>query len=345
MAAKFSVQIMGKKDCFAFNPDDIQFSAFTGRKERTPQQIEAMVESLLQDGQEQPITYRKGFDGKPIAVTGHTRILAARAINERRLQGPDGVQYGPENPFVIYGVLKQFSDLEAVFHTFRENDGETRTPINDVDLAFLIRTLGDSFGLKDAEIAKRLRKDEAWVSRHRAVLDLDDSTQKQITSGGLTLAAALAVGAIEPASRPAAIEQAKAATGGKVTAAAVASAARQMGAKTSRSLPHTDSEFKAWVALRIAQRADTPSSALEFLRAVQAFRAGNISEIELTTVFEAALTHPQNALIQQIARMTPYPLSDGSGDSTDAEQALNTLIATAQQMVEACRPVEETEAA
>ena len=84
MPIKLSVETHGKKDVFAFDPRDLvkNFGAYTGRKERTDAQIDAMVETLLADGQIEPFLYRKGFDGEPIPITGHTRILAAVRIAE-----------------------------------------------------------------------------------------------------------------------------------------------------------------------------------------------------------------------------------------------------------------------
>jgi len=297
MAAKFSIDVQGKRDCWAFDPFDIEFSKFTGRQERSDEQIDAMVQSLLAYGQEQPIKVRKGFDGKPIAVSGHTRILAARRITERKLSGTVGgkeeVQFSPDNPFVVYGVLGQMNDLEAAVHTFVENDGDSRTPLNPVDVAFTIRTFGEVVGLKDSEIAEKLHKPAQWVSDHRKILDLDSGTQEQVRSGSIGLAAAKTAAKIDPAQRPAAIEKAKQSgkgrgrAKGKVSAASLASAARSLGANTASPLKRTDSDFKVWVAQRIAQYSETTGAKLDFLRAIQGFRAGTASDAELTRRFEA----------------------------------------------------------
>ena len=290
MAIKLTgVTTHGKKDELGFNPLELvpNFSAFTGRKERTPEAIEKMAASLLLHGQEQAFSYRKDFNGRPVPVSGHTRILAAAKITNEGRTGANGVTYSTENPFVVYGTYKQMNELEAVIHTFVENDDETRTPINDVDIAFLIRTLSETFGISDAEIAEKLGKPASFVSTHRTILELDPASQAALANGEIKFDTAVNVIAkIEPAKRAEAIATAKTNNKGRATSAAVAQAAAQIGAATNKPLKRTDADMKAVLNKYITDHVASPLTAVFF--AISDFRAGTISEAEFVAIAEAA---------------------------------------------------------
>lgn len=295
MALKVAVKTYGKRDGHGFLPSDLipNFAPYTGRKERTEASIEKMVASLLALGQQNNFVYRKGFNGEPIPVSGHTRIIAANLINERRLVGKvfdnEGnvtgeVQYGPDNPFVIYGTYKRMNDVEAMFATFAENDDETRTPLTDVDIAMFIKTVSETTGLSDAKIAERLGKLPTWVSMHRKILDLDLDTQRMVASGEMNLSTAVTAAAVEPAKRQAVIRKAKN-DNGKITAAGVAAAARELGADTNRKLTRSDTEFKNWVKAKLEELEVGPVQA--FLFGILDFRAGTIDTATLDNLLAA----------------------------------------------------------
>lgn len=290
MALKLSVETHGKRDEYGFDPRDLtkNFSSFTGRKDRSPEAVRAMAQSLLLHGQQQAFLYRKGYDGNPIPVSGHTRILAAELITEERMTGPTGVTYSPENPFIIFGTYRQMNELEAIIHTFVENDDPTRTPLNSVDHAFLIRTLQESHGLKDSEIAARLGKDPSWVAKHKKVLELDAGTQGMIARDDLSLDAAVTVvAAIEPSQRAEVIERAKSQNDGKATAPAISRAATEMGATTAGSLKRTDAQFREWVKKKTDEYSAGPGQ--KFLFGVLDWRLGKISDADLDQLLKDAV--------------------------------------------------------
>ncbi|HXE63187.1 MAG TPA: KorB domain-containing protein [Bryobacteraceae bacterium] len=290
MALKLSVETHGKRDEYGFDPFDLipNFSPFTGRKERSEEAIQAMAESLLKHGQQQAFLYRKGYDGKPIPVSGHTRILAAARITERCMTGPTGVTYSPESPFIIFGTYRQMNEVEAVIHTFVENDDPTRTPLNSVDHALLIRVLSESHGLKDSEIAARLGKDPSWVAKHKKVLELDAGTQAMVASDTLSLDAAVTVvAAIEPSQRAEVIERAKEQNNGRATSPAITRAATEMGATTAGSLKRTDAQFKEWLKEKADQYSAGPAQ--KFFFGVLDWRLGKISDADLDQLLKDAV--------------------------------------------------------
>src|ERR1035441_9296584 len=251
----YNTKTYGKKDSYGYVAADLipKFAAFTGRVERTEDQIEKMVLSLLRNGQEQDFTYRLDEERNVVPVTGHTRILAADRITKAGMKGvrydPNGreyeVQFSTDNPFILTGRLHAMNALEAIIHTFVENDSDTRTPLNDMDSALLIRTLSETFNLSDSEIAKRLDKLPSWVSTHKALLIADPDTQRQITSGEMNFAQAQAAIKVQSSKRKQVIAKAKADNKGKLTAGGITSAAKQLGAKVKGSTNRSAADLKA----------------------------------------------------------------------------------------------------
>ena len=274
-----TVNTFGKSDTFKFNPLDLisRFSTFTGRKVRTVEAISKMADSLLLHGQEQDFIYRKGHDGDPVPVTGHTRILAAAKITSEKMTGSNGVQYSPENPFVVRGAFRAMNELEAVIHTFVENDDETRTPLNDLDVAFMIRVLDENFGLTDGEIATKLGKQASFISTHRALLEADPATQAKVANGELNFSQAQAVLKVEPAKREEVL--AKTAKKGKVTAAAISATAAEVGATVKGKV--TPRSLKA-LKDAIKPIADGPTSPAKYRAlALYDFLVGRGTEADL----------------------------------------------------------------
>ena len=247
-----STPTYGKQDAPKFRASDLipNFAAYTGRAQRTEQQIEDMVTSLLNHGQEQAFLFRKGFQDQAIPVTGHTRILAADRITKRRLRGTAGgaveVQFGPETPFLLMGTYRQMNEFEALIHTFTENDPDSRTPLNDMDYAFLIRTMNESFGVPDAEIATKLKKPASWVSTHRTLLNLEPEIQDKVRTGEMPFSHAQAIAKVAPEDRSTVLTK-MATEGGKVTAERITQTAVAVGAKRKGSTTLSMSAFRKMV--------------------------------------------------------------------------------------------------
>jgi len=281
---KTSVPTFGKTDAIKFRPSDLIpfLPAFTGRKQRTEEQIDAMVESLLNEGQIQPIVYRIGFGRNPIIIAGTTRVLAADRINSQGLTDSKGNTYSQENPFVLSAVCKNVNDLEALILTFMENSGDTRTPVNELDEAEFVRILGENYGLSDADIAKKLRKQSAWVSARKKVLTLDVDTQAALVAGKIDFNTALTALDIAPEDRKTVFENAATTKSGKVTAPALAAAARATGATTSKSLKRSEKEWNTWLKSAIDNTAAGPVQA--FLFGIMDFKKGVIGTDELNAL-------------------------------------------------------------
>ena len=288
---KLNVETYGKKDSIGLLPADlIKFAPkFTGRKERTEAQIQKMVESLLSEGQIEDVVYRPNFERQPVLIAGMTRALAADRINKEGLTDAKGNTYSEKTPFILTGRCKTFKqdksgDLEALMLTWFENASDTRTPLTAVDEAAFITVLSENYGLTDAEIAKRLRQEPAWVSRRKNALLLDTETQSKLAAGLISFDTAMTYLEIAPEDRASVTAAAVEAVGEgkKVTAKAVKEAARKTGAKTRKSLKRTEGEFNTWLDEAIEATAVGPLQ--NFLFGMKDFRNGVIDAAELNAL-------------------------------------------------------------
>ena len=290
---KVTVDTYGKTDAIKFLPADLlaNLPAFTGRKDRTEEQIQEMVTSLLEDGQINDLTYRLSFDRKPILITGVTRALAADRINKQGLTDSKGNKYSKKEPFVLRAVYQNLSELEALFQTFRENDGGTRTAMTMGDEIAFVNVLNSNYGMTPQQISDKLCKNLAWVTKRLTAVTLDQDTLAKLNAGELSLDTAVTVNAIEPKFRAAAIEAANTAEG-KVTAAGVAEAARNLGAKTGKTIKRSDKQIKEWLKSKLgADAPETPAKA--FLFAFLDFKNG-VNSIEDMDLAYAALVADEN---------------------------------------------------
>jgi uncharacterized protein with PIN domain len=292
---KLNVSTYGKKDALGFLPADLlaNLPKFTGRKDRTEEQIEAMVVSLLEEGQINDLTYRISFDRKPILITGVTRTLAADRINKEGLTDSKGRTYSNEEPFILSAVCKNVSELDALFQTFRENDGDTRTSMTKTDEIEFVTVLNQNYGLTVQQISEKLRKDLAWVTNRLKVVSLDAATLAKLDSGEIKLDTAVALTDIEPEFRAAAVDAANTADG-KVTAAGVAEAARKLGAKTGKAIKRSEKQVKDWMKAKINEAPESPAAVL--LTALLSYRAGIATLDDLDEAYAAVQTTTEVAV-------------------------------------------------
>lgn len=285
MALTFTdTTIHRRQDQILLDPRDLiaNAPAFTGRAGRTEEAINDMAASLLAVGQLQAIVLRKRFDGNPEPVAGFTRLYAAAKITNECMRS-NGVQYGPEAPFLVSCVNRQINDREALFSTMSEND--TRTPLTPMDYALFIRTASETHNLTDAEIERGLGKSQGWAGKHRALLNLDDATRKLVSSGELAVSPALVVATTTPEARPAVIELAKSRNGGKTTSAGLQEAASSLGVGIGKKGKPTDADFKGlivdWMQGEIYARP-----VQDFLSGILEYRAGSIDAEALKARFD-----------------------------------------------------------
>lgn len=239
MPVKFSID-SSRGENFRFDPDELIFSDFTGRKYGASEAaIQKMVDSILVDGQLQDIGVRKNFEGQAVVIFGHTRVLAIRRINELKLVTPK---------MLVRAVYFNCNEEEAAIMTLRENDDDTRTAITPIDLAFFIRQLETRYGYSDKDIAEKMQKKPSEISNLRKLLELDTPTQKRIASGEINLHTALALVKVAPEDRGAVLSLAAEVPSKngktKITASKVAATARATNATVKGPIRRTVAELR-----------------------------------------------------------------------------------------------------
>ncbi len=275
-----SAVAMKKVDAFRVSPDDLTVSDFTGRKEGPSEKaVNDMADSLILHGQLTDVVVRKEFDGKLVVISGHTKVMAGRKINAEKRTG--------DEPFLLRVTYKSVNAEQAAILTFKENDEDTRHPLNPVDIAFTIETFSNRFGWSDSEIAQKLGKEPSWVSQHRTIGMLDEPTQKQISNGELKMDHGMHLAAIEPKSRKKVIDAAKKNGNGKVTSRGIVQAAEELNVPVARPLKHSESDWKKLVEELIQ---DTPVGPFQkFLFGYGDYRAGVINAETLKSLHEKVL--------------------------------------------------------
>ncbi len=120
------------------------------------QKFNELVESIRKQGIAQPLRVRPLDDSKYEIVFGHRRYYAAQKA---------GVKQVP-------AVNKACTDEEAILLQFVEN--ELHEDLSDMEKAHFLATMIEKFNLTQDQVAKKINKDPAWVSRHLRMLTLEE---------------------------------------------------------------------------------------------------------------------------------------------------------------------------
>lgn len=119
-----------------------------------PTRVDAMAQSLLENGQEQPITVRTLPNGKKSVVFGFQRSRGGLYILENKLQ----------KGFMLRYEEVECTDAEAFLHNIVENKDREGTTVVD-DAQNYLKLMGEPFSFTQREIAQRLKVSDALVSR------------------------------------------------------------------------------------------------------------------------------------------------------------------------------------
>lgn len=190
MARKFNLEEQPRRgDVFFFKPEDILVREVNrGRKyQPTPERVLARAESMMDYGQEQPVTCRIE-NGGPVLILGFTRSNAARLIRQGFTDSEGNFRQDPD--FVLQSKIVQCDDKEAFVHNIVENAHRDETsPIDDAWNQERLRT---QYGYNNAEIARVYRyNDVQKVYRNEKLLELPEELQQKVHFKQLTVNAAI----------------------------------------------------------------------------------------------------------------------------------------------------------
>lgn len=148
--------------------ESIRFSTFGTRKAVDDKTLSELSSSIEQHGLVEPVILRPQGEAYEV-VAGTRRFLAARRVGMKE----------------IPALVRKLSDLEAFELLMAEN--LQREDFNPVEIASLLRNAVEKLGYSQRQLAKKIGKDIAWVSRHLKLLDLPKPIQSMLTRGnGLT---------------------------------------------------------------------------------------------------------------------------------------------------------------
>lgn len=149
-------------------PDDIITNPNQPRKNFDTYELQSLADSISANGIIQPLTVRKGENGKYLLIAGERRLRAAKMAGLRR----------------VPCVLHRTSDLVASLYAITEN--MQRSDLNFFEEALAIQTLINDFRLTQAEVAVQLGMANSTVSNKLRLLKLSPETQARILSANLT---------------------------------------------------------------------------------------------------------------------------------------------------------------
>lgn len=162
------------------------FSSKLGDTEEEIQEIERLAQTIIQEGQIQPIEVRpasNGHEGYEV-VAGRRRTKAAIHINLGKQKG--------EEPFRLRAIVrtdpKPISDPKAFRHAMIENIH--RKGLSPMDMAHDVRIIREKFNWDGAKgtkkVAEYLQVSPAQVSTHEKLLELPEEVQVRIHKGTMS---------------------------------------------------------------------------------------------------------------------------------------------------------------
>lgn len=156
------------KKLLMLKPDDIIPCDNQPRKHFDTYELQSLADSISANGIIQPLTVRKGDNGKYMLIAGERRLRAAKMAGLRR----------------VPCVLHRTSDLVASLYAITEN--MQRSDLNCFEEALAIQTLINDFRLTQAEVAVQLGMANSTVSNKLRLLKLSHEIQDRILSSNLT---------------------------------------------------------------------------------------------------------------------------------------------------------------
>lgn len=160
-------------------------------REIPKEKIMERAQSMLANGQEQPIVVRPIDSKRYKVVIGYTRYLAGLMINKLGLM-PSGEK------FRLDAVVRDMSDEEAFANSIIENYDHNAITI--IDTAHNVRTLSERFKWSDTRICEhyRIKKEDRpkWMADLRRLIRLPKKRQEEIEDGILNPAIGLVLAEI-----------------------------------------------------------------------------------------------------------------------------------------------------
>jgi ParB family chromosome partitioning protein len=148
--------------------DQIRPNPYQPRSGFDPVKMAELTESVREFGVLQPVLLRR------VAIDAYELIAG-----ERRLRAAQDAGLT-----TIPAIVKEYANRQMLEVALIEN--VQREDINPVDAARAFQRLNDEFHLSQAEIARRVGKDQSTISKTIALLDLPDAILESLRRGEIT---------------------------------------------------------------------------------------------------------------------------------------------------------------
>ncbi|MGN1319674.1 MAG: ParB/RepB/Spo0J family partition protein, partial [Acutalibacteraceae bacterium] len=159
---------IAEKKLLMLKPDDIITCAHQPRKNFDGYELQTLADSISVSGIIQPLTVRKGENGKYILISGERRLRAAKIAGLRRI------------PCVLHRTDEATSALYALTENMQRAD------LNFFEEAEAIQRLITDFGLTQSEVAVRLGMATSTISNKLRLLKLSPEIQNRLSAANLT---------------------------------------------------------------------------------------------------------------------------------------------------------------
>lgn len=164
---KKTMHTIADKKLLMLKPDNIVTGVHCPRKVFDEYEIKSLADSISVNGIIQPLTVRKGSDGKYILISGERRLRAAKIVGMRRV--PCVLHRADEMMSALYSLTENIQHRDLTF--FEEADA--------------ISTLISDYGLTQSEIASQLGLSNSAVSNKLRLLKLSPEIQERLSASQL----------------------------------------------------------------------------------------------------------------------------------------------------------------
>jgi len=158
---------------------------FVIREENNEEYINELSQSLLADGQWNPIILRPKEGGRYEIVAGHYRLKAAKKAKFKEIEA----------------TVRDLNDEDADVLSIKTN--LLRLEMTAREQGKVLSKLIEQYKWSQREIAKRLNVGTAWVGRRlRVALDLHEIVAKALDEGKINFSVASVIGGVPPEVQP-----------------------------------------------------------------------------------------------------------------------------------------------
>lgn len=158
---------------------------FTVREEINPEYVKQLSESLLEDGQWNPIIVRPKSNGRYELIAGHYRFQASKEAGLQEIEA----------------TIRDISDEEADILSLKTN--LLRLEMSAREQGKVLSKLIEQYGFTQRQIAEKLNVHPKWISdRLKVALELHEDVVQALEKGLINLEVASIIGTVQLAIQP-----------------------------------------------------------------------------------------------------------------------------------------------